>query len=82
MANEQKKYKSKKIIMERKLVTIKVPAGSLVIPPHKIKSTFKKIFNSALKCNELHPDDDTYDSIHFNKAVQIIMRSFSTIKPS
>lgn len=53
---------------------IEVPVGSLVLPPHKIKKTFRKIFNSGLKCHE-HQHDE-YIAIVFNDAFEKTMKPF------
>jgi len=66
---------------EIKLVPIGVPVGSLVIPPDEIKKVFRKAFNAGIKCCQLHPDDSTYDTIHFNGALEKIMKPYNKIKP-
>lgn len=49
--------------------------GSLIIPPHKIKKIFNIAFKAGMKCNELHPDDDSYDNIHLQEAIDKIIKS-------
>ena len=34
------------------------------------KEDFKVVFDAGMKCNELHPDDDSYDSVHFEDAIK------------
>jgi hypothetical protein len=67
---------NKKRKKEIKLVLAQVPSGSLCIPPNKIKKLFKIVFNAGMKCQEMHPDDDTYDDIHFNDALSKVFKSF------
>lgn len=58
------------------MVVIEAPSGSLIIPPNKIKTIFKSVFTAGLKCYEMHQDDDTYDEIHFNNALEKVYKSF------
>jgi len=61
---------------ELKLVLCEAPSGSLIIPPKKLKKVFRIIFKAGMKCQKLHPDDDTYDDIHFNDALAKVYKSF------
>ena len=59
-----------------KMVTVEAPFGSIIIPPNKIKKLFKLVFNAGMKCQEMHPDDDTYDNIHFHESLNKVLKSF------
>jgi len=36
------------------------------------KRDLKVIFDAGIKCKEAHPDDDSYDNIHLEKAIKLI----------
>ena len=36
------------------------------------ENIYKLFFEAGQKCNELHPDDDSYDEIHFQNTLKII----------
>lgn len=71
---KQKGLYGKKI--EEQWVTVKVLAGSLIIPPHKIKESFRKIFDAGIKSNELHPDNNICNNLNFKKSLDKLLKSF------
>jgi len=73
LLKEEKKQSRKK---ESKLVIAQVPSGSICIPPKKIRKIFNLVFKAGMKCQEMHPDDDTYDDVHFNNALDKVFKSF------
>ena len=48
----------------KNLVTIKSPAGSLVIPPHKIKKLFRKMFNDGRLFQKMYDEHGSQLAIY------------------
>jgi len=66
-------------MQDEQLVTIQAPAGSLVIPPHKIKPTFKKMFDAGQLAFSQWASLGKDEKKHFENELDKIIKSFDDI---